>query len=109
MKSYKYQALVTLYPPEDDDLDAEPPLHVRRLTVQARNRETHQSGIFSALVSAVDGSPLRPGRAGIIATMVVLGDDVRDYLAPRSPVRAVVRQGSRPWGGVPPDVHLTRS
>ena len=25
MKPYKYQALVTLYPPEDDGLDAEPP------------------------------------------------------------------------------------
>lgn len=82
MKSYKYQALVTLYPPEDGGLDAEPPLLVRRLTVQAGNRETHQSGMFSALVSAVDGSPLRPGSAGIIATMVVLGDDVGDYLAP---------------------------
>ena len=29
MKSYKYQALVTLYPPEDGGLDAEPPLLVR--------------------------------------------------------------------------------
>lgn len=82
MKSYKYRALITLYPPEDGGLDAEPPLHVRHLTVQARNRETHRSGIFSSLVSAVDGSSLRPGSAGIIATIVVLGDDVGDYLAP---------------------------
>jgi hypothetical protein len=82
MKPYKFQALVMLYPPEDGGLNAEPPLHVRHLTVRATNRETHQSRIFSALVSAVDGSPLRPGSADIVVTMVVLGHDVRDYLAP---------------------------
>lgn len=81
-KRYKYQALVTLNPPADGSPDAEPPLHVRRLAVRAAHRETHRSGLFSALVTAADGSPLRPGTADIIATILVLGDDVSDYLAP---------------------------
>lgn len=82
MKPYKYQALVTLYPPEDGGLDADPPLHVRHLTVRARFRGTSHSGIFGALVSAEDGSLLSPGSHDVIATMEVLGDDVPDYLAP---------------------------
>lgn len=85
MKTYKYQALVTLLPPEDGGLDAEPPLHVRHLTVRASHRETGRHAIFSALVSAADGELLRSGRAGVIATLVVLGDDVPDYLAPGVP------------------------
>ena len=78
MKSHKYQALVTLYPSGDGGLDAEPLLHIRRLAV----RPDHGGGLFSALVSVEDGSLLRPGTADIIARMVVLGDDARDYLAP---------------------------
>lgn len=78
MKPHRYQALVTLYPPEDGGLDAEPPRHVRRLAV----RPDHHGELFSALVSVEDGSLLSPGSADIIVTMVVLGDDARDYLAP---------------------------
>lgn len=78
MKPHKYQALVTLYPPGDGGLDAEPLLHIRRLAV----RPDHGGGLFSALVSVEDGRLLRPGTADIIARMVVLGDDARDYLAP---------------------------
>ena len=78
MKPHKYQALVTLYPPGDGGLDAEPPLHIRHLAV----RPDHRGELFSALVSVEDGSLLSPGTADIIATMVVLGDDARDYLAP---------------------------
>jgi hypothetical protein len=77
MKPHKYQALVTLYSPGDGGLDAEPRLHVRRLVV----RPDHSGELFSALVSVKDGSLLTPGTADIIATMVVLGDDARDYLA----------------------------
>lgn len=77
-KPHKYQALVTLYPPGDGGLDAEPLLHVRHMAV----RPNHGGQIFSALVSVEDGSPLRPGTANIITRMVVLGDDARDYLAP---------------------------
>lgn len=82
MKTYKYQALITLYPPEEGGLDAGPPLHVRHLTVRASHLETGRTAIFSALVSAADGEPLRPGSADLVATMVVLGNDVRAYLAP---------------------------
>lgn len=78
MKPHKYQALVTLYPPEAGGLDAEPPLHVRHLAV----RPDHSGELFSALVSVEDGSLLKPGTADIVARMVVLGDDARDYLAP---------------------------
>jgi hypothetical protein len=78
MKPAKYQALVTLYPPGDGGLDAEPLLHVRRLAV----RPDHHGELFSALVSVEDGSLLSPGAADIVVTMVVLGDDARDYLAP---------------------------
>lgn len=84
MKPSKYQALITLYPPEDGGLDTEPALHVRRLTVQASHPQTHRGAIFSALVSAADEEPLRAGSTGIIATMVVLGNDVPDYLTPGS-------------------------
>ena len=38
--------------------------------------------LFSALVTAADGSPLRPGPADTTATILVLGGDVGDYLAP---------------------------
>ena len=78
MKPHKYQALVTLYPPGDGGLDAEPPLHIRHLAV----RPDRGGELFSALVSVEDGSLLSPGTADIIVTMVVLGDDARDYLAP---------------------------
>ena len=78
MKPHKYQALVTLNPPGDGGLDAKPPLHIRRLAV----RPDHGGKLFSALVSVEDGSLLSPGTADIIARMVVLGDDARDYLAP---------------------------
>jgi hypothetical protein len=55
--------------------------------------------MFSALVSAVDGSPQRPGSAGIIATMVVLDDDVRDYRAPPEPSSRCCPAGKSAMGG----------
>lgn len=64
MQRYKYQALVTLSPSEDGGFDAEPPRLVRRLAVRPCHRETHRSELFSALVTAADGSPLKPGAAG---------------------------------------------
>lgn len=82
MKPHKYQAVVTLYPPGDGGLNTEPPRHVRRLAVRPDHPGTHHSGLFSALVSAADGSLLRPGTADIIATMVVVDDDAGDGLAP---------------------------
>lgn len=78
MKPHKYQALVTLYPPGEGGLDAEPTRHVLRLAV----RPDHRGELFSALVSAADGSLLRPDTADITAIIVVLGDDVGDDLAP---------------------------
>lgn len=81
-KPHKYQALVTLYPPGDGGPDAEPPRHVRRLAVRPDPLGGHHTGLFSALVSAADGSLLRPGTVDIVATIVVLGDDVGDDLAP---------------------------
>jgi hypothetical protein len=47
--------------------------------VRARHHETHRSKLFSALVTSEDG-PL-PGQANVV-TVVVVGDDADDYLAP---------------------------
>ena len=65
--------------------------------------------LFSALVTAADGSPLRPGPADTTATILVLGGDVGDYLAPRGAVRPLVRPRSRSRHGDPSAVYLTRT
>lgn len=108
MQRYKYQALVTLSPSEDGGLDAEPPRLVQRQSARACHHETHRSELFSALATAAGGSPLGPGAADMTATILVLGDDVDDYLAPRGAVRPLARPRSRPRRGDPPAVYLTR-
>ena len=78
-KRYKYRALVTPVPRPDDDPEAALPSPVCRVVVRARHPETHRSKLFSALVTSDDD--LRPGRSGMV-TVVVLGGDADDYLAP---------------------------
>jgi uncharacterized lipoprotein YbaY len=80
MKRYKYQALVTLLP-QHDGQEAPLPGPACRMVVRARHHETRASKIFSALVISSEDSPL-PGNSHIIVTLVVLGDDARDYLSP---------------------------
>jgi hypothetical protein len=78
-KRYKYRALITPVPRPDDDLEAALPSPVSRVVVRARHPETHRSKLFSALVTSDDD--LRPGKASMV-TVVVLGGDADDYLAP---------------------------
>lgn len=78
-KRYKYRALVTLVPRPADDPEAALPSPVCRVVVRARHPETHRSKLFSALVTSDDN--LQPGRSGMV-TVVVLGGDADDYLAP---------------------------
>ena len=78
-KRYKYRALVTLVPGPAEDPEAMLPSPVCRVVVRARHPETHRSKIFSALVTSDDN--LQPGRSSMV-TVVVLGGDADDYLAP---------------------------
>ena len=81
MRRYKYQALVTLLPQHDHGQEAPLPGPVCRMVVRARHHETHCGKIFSTLVTTIDDDTL-PGKTHLIVTMVVLGDDARDYLSP---------------------------
>jgi hypothetical protein len=78
MKRYKYEAMVTLNPPQADPADPALPSPACRAVVRASHRETHRSKLFSALVRSSDGE--LPPDSGLRVTMVVLGDDVSDYL-----------------------------
>jgi hypothetical protein len=78
-KRYKYRALVTPVPRAADDPTATLPGPVCRVVVRARHPDTHRNKLFSALVTSDD--ELQPGRSGMV-TVVVLGGDADDYLAP---------------------------
>jgi hypothetical protein len=78
-RRYKYQALVRLLPGQAEDPEAAPPGPTYRAVVRARHHDSHRSKLFSALVTSEDG-PL-PGQANVV-TVVVVGDDADDYLAP---------------------------
>ena len=90
MKRFKYQTRVTLPPPHDGGQLASLPGPTCRMVVRARHRKTHAAKMFSALVSTEDGLatdiPAVGGPAAgggtITATVIVLGDDAGDYLAP---------------------------
>ena len=78
-KRYKYRALVTPVPRPDDDPETALPSPVCRVVVRARHPDTHRSKLFSALVTSDDD--LQPGKASMV-TVVVIGGDADDYLAP---------------------------
>jgi hypothetical protein len=81
MKRYKYQALVTLYPPHDGTPRPELGTDPRRMVVRAMNDESRRSQVFTALVSSDDnGRPFRPGADQVIVTLRLAGDDVGDHL-----------------------------
>ena len=81
MKRFKYQTQVTLTPPHDGGPQAELPGPTCRMVIRARHRETRVTKMFSALVSSSDAEPV-VSSSTITATMIVLGDDAGDYLAP---------------------------
>lgn len=82
MKRYKYQALLTLYPPERGGLSAALPCQTRCLVVRGRHHDTRVSKIFSSVVATQDDRPLCPGDACVPVTMQLNGDDAREYFGP---------------------------
>jgi hypothetical protein len=78
MKRYKYEAMITLAPRQADPQDAALPSPACRAVVRASHRETHVSKLFSALVRSGDSE--LPEDSERHVTIVVLGDDVADYL-----------------------------
>ncbi len=80
VKQYKYRALVKLSPAGEDRTQASLPETGGRVVVRAEHHDTHRSKVFSALISASYGEPLRPAEHSIQLTMTVLGDDCGDYL-----------------------------
>ena len=97
MKRFKYQTQVTLVPRHDGDPLAALPGPTCRMVIRAHHRETHVTKMFSALVSSSDAEPVR-NTSTITATVIVLGDDAGDYLAPGE--RFVLWRGSDLGSGV---------
>jgi len=95
-KRYKYRALVTPVPSQAEDAEAALPSPVCRVVVRARHPETHRSKLFSALVTS-DGD-LPPGKPGMV-TVVVVGGDADEYLAPGEHF-ALLRGGDVAYGTV---------
>ena len=89
MKRYKYQTLVKLAPRLDGGAPPALPGPTCRMVVRAHHRETHAPKMFSALLTSGEDSPLASlasnsaaGSGEVSATVIVLGDDAGDYLAP---------------------------
>ena len=80
MKRYKFQALVTPQP-GDEDAHAKLSSGSHRMVLRARNSETRHNEVFSALVDNDGDGPPRPGSPQIMVTLRVVGDDIDDYLA----------------------------
>ena len=97
MKRYKYQTLVKLAPDHDGGVPPALPGPTCRMVVRARHRETRATKMFSALVSTGSES-LVPGDGTLTLTVIVLGDDAGDYLAPGE--RFVLWRGSDLGSGV---------
>ena len=79
-RRYKYQALVVPLPQQATGPDAGLPGPVCRAVVRAHHHATHHDKLFSALITSDDGE--QPGRTSTVVTMVVVGVDADDYLAP---------------------------
>jgi hypothetical protein len=80
MKRYKYQTMVTLAQGHGGEARAALPGPTCRMVVRARHRETRATKMFSALVSSDDN--LAADSNTVALTVIVLGDDAGDYLAP---------------------------
>jgi hypothetical protein len=82
MRHCQYQALVTLYLPQQGDLQPSLPAQTRRLVARARHHVTHRSKLFSAVATAAGDQPLRPGDAHRVVTGQVNGEDAGQYVVP---------------------------
>jgi hypothetical protein len=80
MKTYKYQALVSVYPGGDGSPRVKLGAAPRRMVLRGRSGESGRSQVFTALVSCDDGQPFRPGSPRVLATLRLAGDDVADYI-----------------------------
>jgi hypothetical protein len=80
VKRYKFQALVTLYPPQDGEPGVKLGPAPCRMVLHAQNGETRRNQVFSALVASDDDGPFRPGGSKVLVTLRIVGDDVGDYL-----------------------------
>lgn len=80
MKRYKYQTMVTLAHGGDGGPEAALPGSTCRMVVRARHRETRATKMFSALVSSDETRVADSNTLSL--TVIVLGDDACDYLAP---------------------------
>jgi hypothetical protein len=79
VRSYKFQALVTLEGPGDRSPALLPDGTMHRVVVRGQHHRTHASQVFCALVSSNDASglPLDPEHA--LITVRLLGDEPREY------------------------------
>ena len=78
MKSYKYQALVTLAPQDVDGLEALSRGSACRMVIRGSHHETGASRFFNALVTTSADSV--PGDNHAVLVVTVVGDDAGDYL-----------------------------
>jgi len=81
VKRYKYHALVRLDADEGGGHGGTAlPESGGRVVLRARHHQTHDSKMFSALVTGPSGDPIRPAGHSLRLTMTVLGEDVSSYL-----------------------------
>ncbi len=78
MKRYKFRALVTL----DRQPDGETPIPVggvQRFVLRSKHHQTHDSQVFSALVTnnGEDSIPMTAGH--VMVTVTLMGDEPRQY------------------------------
>ena len=77
MKRYKFQALVTLDPPAGRA--AVPPGQTRRMVVRGQRHHTHDSQLFSALVTTAGDDSLRRDDDHVIMTVALACPEPSEY------------------------------
>lgn len=75
----RYQALLDLPVPAGGGAPERMPWPTWRAVVRARHYQTKGGGLFSALVTGLEG-PASPDDSLVIVTMVVVGDSPAEYL-----------------------------
>lgn len=88
-KPYKFQAFVTVSPPEGTDpagppiaaSAALPPGQIKRMAIRGEHHLTHSTHFFNALVSNNGDSSDWIGDNHAIVTVMLTADDAADYLS----------------------------
>jgi hypothetical protein len=77
VKPYKFQALITL------DADGSSPVNLdgtmHRVVIRGQNHQTHDSQVFSALVSSFDAGAFRLDGDHALVTVRLVGEEPREY------------------------------